>query len=72
MELNEEKLEQLIDAGNKALNDYYHEEVCACDAWPERCLSSGRYFFGTWDTNAFAIGAKAIIEKFKELEAQGE
>jgi len=59
-------LDQLIDTGNKALNDYYHDDQCACSEWPTRCASSGNYFFGAWDTNAFAIALPAIIAAYEK------
>ena len=62
-------LEKLIDVGNKALNDYYHERACGCSAWPGMCLSSRApnvIFFGCWDTDAFAIALPAILAEFKE------
>jgi hypothetical protein len=60
-DLSIEQLEQLIDVGNKALNDYYHERACACREWPASCATGGDYHFGTWDTDAFAIALPAII-----------
>ncbi|BFP50067.1 hypothetical protein KCMC57_64350 (plasmid) [Kitasatospora sp. CMC57] len=72
-ELPNELLEQLIDAGNKALNDYYHERACACSAWPKKCASwksPGDMFFGYWDTDAFAIGVPAIIAAHEQGKAQ--
>lgn len=70
-ELPTELLEQLIDVGNKALNDYYHERACACSTWPEKCASwksPGDMFFGYWDTDAFAIGLPAIIAAYERTK----
>jgi hypothetical protein len=63
--VNDELLDQLIEAGNKALNDHYHEDLCSCDQWPASCASRGGYFFGYWDTNAFAIALPAIIAAYE-------
>src|SRR5207249_3758304 len=62
-------LDQLIDTGNKALNDYYHDDLCHCREWPTSCASSGNYFFGAWDTNAFAIALPAIIAAYGQAKA---
>lgn len=59
-------LEKLAAVGNKAVNDHWHEDLCMCDTWPEKCLSSGNYFFGTWDTSAFAIALPAIIAAYEQ------
>jgi hypothetical protein len=59
-------LDQLIDIGNKALNDHYHEGLCACRKWPNSCASTGKYFFGTWDTDAFAIALPAIVAAYEQ------
>ncbi|MFJ9234098.1 hypothetical protein ACIRJ3_03825 [Streptomyces anulatus] len=61
VELTEQQMEALIDAGNRALNDHYHERQCHCDAWPTSCVSSDRYFMGAWDTDAFAIGVPVVL-----------
>jgi hypothetical protein len=58
-------LDDLIDAGNKALNDHYHADLCGCRQWPDSCASRGGYFFGYWDTNAFAIALPAIIAAYE-------
>lgn len=63
-------LDQLIDTGNKALNDHYHERACACSTWPAKCASSGNYFFGAWDTDAFAIALPAIIAAYEQTKEQ--
>lgn len=66
-------LDQLIDTGNKALNDYYHERACACSEWPAKCASwksPGDMFFGYWDTDAFAIAVPAIIAAYEAQRLQ--
>lgn len=67
VELPEHQLEALIDAGNRALNDHYHEGQCHCDAWPASCVSSDSYFMGAWDTDAFAIGVPAVLGVWESL-----
>ncbi|MEW2070023.1 hypothetical protein [Streptomyces sp. NPDC007346] len=67
VELTAQQLEALIDAGNRALNDHYHEDQCHCDAWPTSCVSSDRYFMGAWDTDAFAIGVPAVLGVWESL-----
>jgi hypothetical protein len=60
-------LDQLIDTGNKALNDYYHERACSCSAWPGACATVG-ISHGQWDTDAFAIALPAIIVAYKQAQ----
>jgi hypothetical protein len=67
--VNGELLDQLADVGNKALNDHYHEDLCHCSKWPESCASTGKYFFGNWDTEAFAIALPAIIAAYEAQRA---
>lgn len=59
----------LIDTGNRALNDFYHERACSCDSWPAKCVTP-RMFFGMYDTDAFAIGVEAIIARYEELKGR--
>ncbi|MFB7378583.1 hypothetical protein ACFC6U_27895 [Kitasatospora purpeofusca] len=61
-----ELLDTLIDAGNKALNDHYHEDLCSCSLWPASCATSTPYFPGYWDTNAFAHALPAIIAAYEQ------
>ena len=62
-------LDQLIDTGNQALGDYYHDRACACSAWPASCLTKG-ITPGTYDTNAFAIALPAIIAAYEQHKEQ--
>ncbi|MFB6805467.1 hypothetical protein [Streptomyces sp. NPDC056387] len=71
-ELSEAQIDALADAGNRALNDHYHEDLCACSAWPESCVSSGHYFAGNWDTAAFGIGMAAVIGAWEAMRATAE
>ncbi|MEV6580255.1 hypothetical protein AB0M92_19055 [Streptomyces sp. NPDC051582] len=68
-ELTEAQIDALADAGNRALNDHYHESLCYCSAWPEGCVSSGNYFAGSWDTAAFNIGMRAVIGRWESMRA---
>lgn len=69
-ELPADLLDQLIDTGNKALNDHYHERACSCSQWPASCATGSHYAFGTWDTDAFAIALPAIINAYERAKAQ--
>ncbi|MFE6080033.1 hypothetical protein [Streptomyces virginiae] len=71
-ELSEAQLEALIDAGNEALNDYYHERACSCSDWPQSCSSSAWNFAGAWDTDAFAIGMASVIGAWESMRAPAE
>ncbi|MFJ9644976.1 hypothetical protein [Streptomyces sp. NPDC101206] len=70
--LTDEQVDALADAGNRALNDHYHEDLCNCLDWPESCASSGNYFAGTWDTAAFDIGMAAVIGAWESMRAPAE
>ncbi|MFJ9890839.1 hypothetical protein ACIQRW_34010 [Streptomyces sp. NPDC091287] len=67
VELSEQQLDALSAAGNRALNDHYHEDLCFCREWPTSCVSSGNYFMGTWDTSAFDIGLPAVLGVWESL-----
>ncbi|MET9402657.1 hypothetical protein [Kitasatospora sp. NPDC002965] len=64
-----ELLAALIDAGNKALNDLYHEDLCNCSLWPASCATSARYFPGYWDTVAFAHALPAMIAAYEQAKS---
>ncbi|WP_405187326.1 hypothetical protein OG582_40530 (plasmid) [Streptomyces anulatus] len=66
VELTEQQLDALSTAGNRALNDHYHEDLCYCRSWPTSCESSG-YFMGMWDTAAFDIGLPAVLGVWETL-----
>lgn len=66
-DLSEQMMDRLIDAGNQALNDYYHDRACACSMWPTACVTQ-RIAPGIWDTNAFAIALPAIIAEYQKGE----
>jgi hypothetical protein len=67
--LPEHLLDQLIDTGNQALGDHYHERTCACSAWPGACLTP-TITPGMWDTDAFAIALPALIAAYEQAQAQ--
>ncbi|MFJ3097406.1 hypothetical protein [Streptomyces hydrogenans] len=65
-ELTEEQRDALSDAGNRALNDHYHEDLCHCREWPESCATRN-YFPGMWDTAAFDIGIGAVLGLWESM-----
>ncbi|MCB5168054.1 hypothetical protein LG634_24905 [Streptomyces bambusae] len=68
-DLSEDQLGALIDAGNRAVNDFYHERACACSAWPTSCLTNPHYANGAWSSDAFAIGAAALVGVWEALRS---
>lgn len=67
LDLPDPTLEALIDVGNKALADYYHERACSCSTWPESCHSKlGAW---QWETDAFAIALPAILAAWQGMQA---
>lgn len=68
LELTEEQRDALSDAGNRALNDHYHEDLCFCREWPESCATRS-YFPGMWDTGAFDIGLGAVLGLWESMRA---
>ncbi|MGW6598463.1 hypothetical protein [Streptomyces sp. NPDC055036] len=60
-ELTPEQIDALAAAGNRVVNDAFHEDLCMCDAWPKECLSSGGFFQGYWDTSRFDTAMPAVI-----------
>jgi hypothetical protein len=70
--LTEAQIDALSDAGNRALNDHYHDDLCHCSDWPESCASSGNYFAGSWDTAAFDIGMTAVIGLWESMRVPAE
>lgn len=69
VELTEAQRDALSDAGNRALNDHYHEDLCFCRDWPESCATSG-YFPGMWDTGAFDIGLGAVLGLWESMREE--
>nr|WSX48851.1 hypothetical protein OG409_07770 [Streptomyces sp. NBC_00974] len=71
-DLSEAQLEALIDAGNRARNDYYHERACSCSEWPTSCATDPDYANGYWDSDTFAIAAAAVIGAWEAMRARAE
>jgi hypothetical protein len=71
LDLTEEQLGALVDAGNGALSDYYHERACACSEYPTTCVTNPAYRreVGYWDTDAFAIGLGAVLAVWEVMRA---
>ncbi|MEU8760705.1 hypothetical protein [Streptomyces sp. NPDC048659] len=65
-DLTEAQLDALAAAGNRALNDHYHDDLCHCREWPESCATRG-YFPGMWDTGAFDIGLGAVLGLWESM-----
>ncbi|MFD7096571.1 hypothetical protein [Streptomyces xanthophaeus] len=70
--LSEVQLEALIDAGNRARNDYYHERACSCSEWPTGCATDPDYANGYWDSDTFAVAAAAVIGAWESMRAPAE
>lgn len=51
--------EAWVDAVNARLNDLYHDDLCACDAWPESCASG--YWLGQWDGSTVTVMTAAVV-----------
>ncbi|MGW4222925.1 hypothetical protein ACWEG1_05660 [Streptomyces bauhiniae] len=66
-ELPEEQIEALVAAGNRAWNDSVHEDLCACDAWPEECLSSGGFFQGFWDMGGLETAVPVVLALWERM-----
>lgn len=51
--------DEWVEAVNAAINDAMHEDLCACDGWPDACRS---YKSGTWDTGVSLDIAVGVLE----------
>ncbi|MFJ5804812.1 hypothetical protein [Streptomyces sp. NPDC093093] len=71
-ELSDPQLEALINAGNAARNDYYHERACACSKWPAGCVTNPDYANGYWDSDTFAVGMAAVLGVWESMRAPVE
>lgn len=67
LSLTEQQIDALAEAGNRAVNDAVHEDLCACDAWPEKCLSSGGYFQGFWDMGGLETALPAVLGLWEQM-----
>ncbi|MYR46749.1 hypothetical protein [Streptomyces sp. SID5910] len=65
--LHEAQLDALAASGNRAVNDLVHEDLCACDAWPAKCLSSGGYFQGYWDWGYLETAIPAVLGLWESM-----
>ncbi|WP_028814461.1 hypothetical protein [Streptomyces flavidovirens] len=71
-ELTEAQMDALVNAGDRAVNDYYHERACSCDLWPSSCHTDPAYAKGYWDSSAFGIGLPAVIGLWEVMRAAGD
>ncbi|MYU22901.1 hypothetical protein [Streptomyces sp. SID8352] len=65
--LPEAQVDALAASGNRAVNDMVHEDLCACDAWPEKCLSSGGFFQGYWDWGYLETAIPAVLGLWESM-----
>ncbi len=67
LELSEQQIDALAAAGNRAVNDAVHEDLCMCDVWPRECLSSGGYFQGYWDMGGLETALPAVLGLWESM-----
>lgn len=65
--VHEAQLDALTASGNRAVNDAVHEDLCACDAWPKECLSSGGFFQGYWDMGGLETAIPAVLGLWESM-----
>lgn len=65
--LTEEQIEALVAAGDRVVNDAVHKDLCACDAWPEKCVSTGHYFMGAWDVSGLDTALPAVLGLWEQM-----
>lgn len=65
--LTEQEIEALTAAGNRVVNDAVHEDLCMCDAWPEKCLSSGGLSMGDWDMAGLETALPAVLALWERM-----
>jgi hypothetical protein len=65
--LSEEQIDALATAGNRVVNDEVHQHLCMCDAWPEKCVSSGHYFMGAWDVDGLEAALPAVLGLWEQM-----
>jgi hypothetical protein len=51
--------EEWVDAVNKRINDENHDDLCACDGWPDACR---HYKPGLWDLGVSLDIAVGVLE----------
>lgn len=64
LDLDDEVLDVLAEAGNRAVADQTHADMCGCDDWPEKCR---HYPAGTWDTGAWQAGLPTVLALWEQL-----
>jgi hypothetical protein len=65
--LTEAQIDALAEAGNRVVNDMRHEDLCMCDAWPEKCLSSGNFSMGDWDMSGLEAALPAVLALWEQM-----
>jgi hypothetical protein len=65
--LHEAQIDALVASGNRAVNDAVHEDLCHCDSWPEKCLSSGGFFQGYWDLGGLETAIPAVLGLWESM-----
>lgn len=67
--LTEQQIDALAAAGNRVVNDAVHQDLCMCDAWPEKCISTGAYFMGAWDVSGLETALPAVIALWESMRS---
>lgn len=65
--LHEAQIDALAAAGDRVVNDAVHQDLCACDAWPEKCVSTGNYFMGAWDVSGLETALPAVLGLWERM-----
>lgn len=65
--LSEAQIDALSAAGNRVVNDAVHQHLCMCDAWPEKCVSTGNYYMGAWDVSGLEDALPAVLALWESM-----
>ncbi len=65
--VTEAQIDALVAAGNRVVNDEVHKHLCMCDAWPEKCVSTGHYFMGAWDVDGLEAALPAVLGLWERM-----
>lgn len=65
--LSEQQIEALVAAGDRVVNDAVHQDLCMCDAWPEKCVSTGSYYMGAWDVSGLETAIPAVLGLWESM-----
>lgn len=65
--LTEAQVEALAEAGNRVVNDAVHEDLCMCDGWPEKCVSTGGFRLGDWDVSGLETALPAVLALWEQM-----